>query len=335
MATIRNSVSGDSFVLRAHHVFGRDASRCDTVIQDGYVSRVHAIVRFAGGLWRLQDQSSNGTLISGASLRDGEQATLRHGDVICFGKPGGVCWEVEALDDPIDMLWPVRPPASPIALEFAHVLPGEVAPAVSVMRSASNEWLCDDRGALRVLRHGDLVTSGALNWRLALARRDTITLGEPFYLVRSPERIDFAVSRDEEHVRAVLHTRGAQVDLGERAHHYCLVTLARVRYADMQAGYDSASQGWVEVESLARMLGIEAAHVNVQIHRARAQFVSLPAVGSFDLIERRRGSVRFGAIAFRVFRGDQLECQWTVAEPLRAGLSFAAPIDELRHAPSN
>lgn len=322
-------------MLRAHHVFGRDASNCDTVIQDSHISRVHAIVRFVGGSWKLQDQSSNGTLVSGVALRDGEQATLRRGDAIRFGKPGGVCWEVEALDDPVDMLWPVRPPASPIVLEFAHVLPGDVAQAVSVMRSASSEWLCDDRGALRVLRHGDLVTCGALSWRLELARRDTITLGEPFHLARSPERIDFSVSRNEEHARAVLHTRGGQVDLGERAHHYCLATLARARYADMQAGYDNASQGWAEVESLARMLGIEAAHVNVQIHRARAQFVSLPGGGSIDLVERRRGSVRFGAIAFRVFRGDQLECQWTVAEPLRAGVSLAAPMHELRHALSN
>ncbi|BCG05311.1 phosphopeptide-binding protein (plasmid) [Paraburkholderia sp. PGU19] len=272
---------------------------------------MHARVCFYCGRWELHDQSSNGTLLSGTLLRNGAHAPLQQGDVIRFGKAVETCWQVDSLNDPADTLWPVRAPAQPIVLDFAQVLPGDATPAVSVVRSPKGEWLCDDGGALRVLRDGDLVAVGNMSWRLVLARHDTtLKLAAPAGLGAAEQRIDFSVSQDEEHVRVVLHTRGGKVDLGERAHHYCLTTLARARFADMQTGYDSASQGWVEMDALARMLGIDTPHVNVQIFRARAQFAALPGTGTVELVERRRGSVRFGSVAFRVFRGERLECQW-------------------------
>ncbi len=246
MATLKNAVSAEYCRLRAHHVFGRDSIRCDTVLPDPCVSRVHAHIRWRRGGWELHDYSSNGTLVSGTLLRHGQIAKLTEGDLICFGKSRGVWWQVAELGDPID---------------------------------------------------------------LPTAGDPTLLVVAPDDLLAPPQRMDFAVSQDEEHVRACLHMRGGTVDLGERAHHYCLVTLARLRYADAKRGYDTASQGWVDVEALARMLGIDVPHVNVQIHRARAQFAALPGLADVELVERRRGSVRFGAVSFRVFRGDTLECQ--------------------------
>lgn len=137
--------------------------------------------------------------------------------------------------------------------------------------------------------------------------------------------LEFLVSRDEEHVRMLLHVRGGVVDLGERAHHYSLVTLARARSADMQAGYDAATQGWIELDRLARMLGIDTSHVNVQIHRARSQFAALPGLGASQLVERRRGSVRFGDFPFRVMRGAHLECESVPPAQPRIGVHRPAP----------
>ncbi|HGO6144592.1 TPA: DNA-binding protein, partial [Burkholderia cepacia] len=37
MAILMNDSSGEACLLRAYHVFGRDAARCDTVIRDASV----------------------------------------------------------------------------------------------------------------------------------------------------------------------------------------------------------------------------------------------------------------------------------------------------------
>ena len=114
------------------------------------------------------------------------------------------------------------------------------------------------------------------------------------------------------------------VDLGERAHHYSLVTLARARSADMQAGYDAATQGWIELDRLARMLGIDTSHLNVQIHRARSQFAALPGLDVSQLVERR-AAASASAIPFRVMRGERLECQSVPGGEPRIGMHRPAP----------
>ncbi|MDN7438965.1 FHA domain-containing protein [Burkholderia cepacia] len=326
MAILMNDSSGEACLLRAYHVFGRDAARCDTVIRDASVSRVHAHIRWVGGRWELHDHSSNGTSLSGVPLRHGDHAVLRPGDVIRFGRAGIAPWRVEALDDPADTLWPIRGAAHPIVLAPRQILAARAAQPVTIVRSPAGEWLCDDTLPPRALHDGDEVSTGDATWRLALARNgSTMRLAAPADPAVPAQLLEFLVSRDEEHVRMLLHVRGGVVDLGERAHHYSLVTLARARSADMQAGYDAATQGWIELDRLARMLGIDTSHVNVQIHRARSQFAALPGVGASQLVERRRGSVRFGDFPFRVMRGAHLECESVPPAQPRIGVHRPAP----------
>ncbi|KVH75519.1 DNA-binding protein [Burkholderia cepacia] len=326
MAILMNDSSGEACLLRAYHVFGRDAARCDTVIRDASVSRVHAHIRWVGGLWELHDHSSNGTSLSGVPLRHGDHAVLQPGDVIRFGRAGIAPWRVDALDDPADTLWPIRGAAHPIVLAPRQILAARAAQPVTIVRSPAGEWLCDDTLPPRALHDGDEVSTGDATWRLALARNgSTMRLAAPTDPAVPAQLIEFLVSRDEEHVRMLLHVRGGVVDLGERAHHYSLVTLARARSADMQAGYDAATQGWIELDRLARMLGIDTSHVNVQIHRARSQFAALPGLGASQLVERRRGSVRFGDFPFRVMRGAHLECESVPPAQPRIGVHRPAP----------
>ncbi|MBJ9592686.1 FHA domain-containing protein [Burkholderia seminalis] len=320
MAILKNDSSGEACLLRAYHVFGRDAARCDTVIRDASVSRVHAHIRWSGGLWELHDHSSNGTSVSGVPLRDGEHAVLRPGDVIRFGQAGTAPWRVDALDDPADTLWPIRGAAPPIVLAPSQTLPARAARPITIVRSAAGEWLCDDTLPPRTLHDGDEVSSGDCTWCVTLVSRgSTMMLAAPADPALPGHLLEFFVSRNEEHVRMLLHVRGGVVDLGERAHHYSLVTLARARSADMQAGYDAVSQGWIDLGRLAHMLGIDPSHVNVQIHRARSQFAALPGLDASQLVERRRGSVRFGDFPFRIMRGEHLECQSVPGVALRIG----------------
>ncbi|HGO6139351.1 TPA: DNA-binding protein, partial [Burkholderia cepacia] len=272
------------------------------------------------------DHSSNGTSLSGVPLRHGDHAVLRPGDVIRFGRAGIAPWRVDALDDPADTLWPIRGAAHPIVLAPRQILAARAAQPVTIVRSPAGEWLCDDTLPPRALHDGDEVSTGDATWRLALARNgSTMRLAAPADPAVPAQLLEFLVSRDEEHVRMLLHVRGGVVDLGERAHHYSLVTLARARSADMQAGYDAATQGWIELDRLARMLGIDTSHVNVQIHRARSQFAALPGLGASQLVERRRGSVRFGDFPFRVMRGAHLECESVPPAQPRIGVHRPAP----------
>ena len=146
--------------------------------------------------------------------------------------------------------------------------------------------------------------------------------------------LQFHVSLNEEHVfLRLVPARGATIDLGERVHHYCLLTLARQRLHDARLGADVSSQGWLAVEALARMLGLEQTHLNIQIYRARQHVgAALPSELLGDaLLERRRGEVRFGALPFRIVRGTILEgeifpcsCQGSVAR-LRGAVDALGP----------
>ncbi|WP_414441639.1 type VI secretion system-associated FHA domain protein TagH [Burkholderia sp. 22PA0106] len=73
---------------RREHTFDcRDGSigrsdECDWVLGADGVSRLHALVRYLNGLYFIEDRSTNGMLLNGASLRRGEPATLKHGDCL-------------------------------------------------------------------------------------------------------------------------------------------------------------------------------------------------------------------------------------------------------------
>jgi hypothetical protein len=136
-----------------------------------------------------------------------------------------------------------------------------------------------------------------------------------------PIRFHFQVSLNEEHAYLrIACKQGAEIDLGERAHHYSLLTLARHRLDDAARGVDPSSQGWVDANQLSRMLGLDPACLNIQIFRARRQIArALPSGARLpDIVERRRGELRLGALSFRIVRGSQVE-----GESVSAG---AAPL---------
>ncbi|WP_239009738.1 hypothetical protein [Delftia lacustris] len=115
----------------------------------------------------------------------------------------------------------------------------------------------------------------------------------------------FHVSQNEEHASLTVMSDGKPIALGERIHHYTLVTLARVRQQDAHKGLAPASQGWIELDALSRMLGVDSSYVNIQIFRAKHQILSaLPECAALPaLVERRRGSLRFGDFAFEIEGG--------------------------------
>lgn len=80
------------FVLASRHgekdrvLVGRDARRCDLVIEHPSVSGVHADLRWTGEAWQVTDcESENGTFVSEERLTPGDAAFLNARQPIYFG----------------------------------------------------------------------------------------------------------------------------------------------------------------------------------------------------------------------------------------------------------
>jgi hypothetical protein len=97
----------------------------------------------------------------------------------------------------------------------------------------------------------------------------------------------FEVTRDEEYVHLRMVGSGYAIDLGAKAHHYLLLTLARRRLADMAAGHADASCGWVATEELTRDPTMPPAQINLHVHRSRKQLAQVGLVDPTNIVERR------------------------------------------------
>lgn len=163
-----------------------------------------------------------------------------------------------------------------------------------------------------------------------LAMGDTVSFGEPYGALWVIEAIDpprfvrinprpslvgeaclhFEVSANEEHSSlTIAGLGGGALDLGERVHHYTLLTLARQRLQDAGRGFADEAQGWISSAQLAKMLGLDASHLNIQLYRVRTQLAA--ALGEAgvapELVQRRRGELRLARLAFDIVRGGQAE----------------------------
>lgn len=100
--------------------------------------------------------------------------------------------------------------------------------------------------------------------------------------------LQFAVSRNEEQVDIVVVYGNQGIPLRARAHHYLLLTLARLRLADAEQDPDEPeSHGWVDQQSLLDMLAIDKQQLNLSIYRARRQLAEAGVTDSENIVERR------------------------------------------------
>ncbi len=311
MAVLENTLNNKRVVLRAHHTFGRHKSAADTLLDGKDVSNIHASIRWDGLSWTITDHSKNGTWISGKQLNNGASQTLKALDMIQFGRAPESVWKISDLRPPTAVLVPMDNSAAIIELNNIHALPDEATPELSLYMSDDGQWMCEDKSGPKRLGDGDIVRLGNDIWQFYCSDSVDATLeaSDKNYSTLEQVSFEFRVSLDEEHVFLSLDTKKTKYDLGERTHHYLLLTLARQRLKDSQSGYDPNEQGWIELSQLSSMLGLEPSHLNIQIFRARKQVsealsetMNLPQV-----VERRKGDVRFAFSSFRIMRGSTLE----------------------------
>ncbi len=313
MGTLFDPRTGERVVLRAEHVFGRNALRADTAVDDPGISLMHAVIRWRNGRWMLTDHSRNGTFVNDQVLVPGEPFPLEVGAEVRLGRGSGAAWRVQDVAEPVDALVPPDSRQPVLLLAPHNLLPSSEVPELCIYQSRPGLWVLEQNGETRALKDGDRVQVGSagLHRFVAAAPMDDTQVAE---IVRESDApwLVMRLSLDEEHASLEVKDGPARTDLGERSHHYCLATLARRRMADQERGIEPGAQGWLGSAELARMLGMETTHVNIQIFRAREQLMTaLPGVAALSrLIERRRGELRLGDLPFEVYRGDRLECRY-------------------------
>ena len=314
VAILSNRATQRKIYLRTHHVFGRGHA-ADTLLENPDASQVHASISWIAGAWQLRDHSRNGSALNGVALHHAVGASLTVGSVIEFGRDRGAIWLVEDLSAPANLLWPRSQNAAPIALASSNLLPRGQTPELAIDCNEMGQWICTGPQHSCVLEDGDEVRFAGKRWCFVMATEVVSTLqeiGSELMLQELPHTLSFTVSLDEEHVWLAIGDAQQQLDLGERSHHYTLLTLARLRLADAKRRLDIRAQGWVELERLAKMLGIDPSHLNIQIFRLRKQLALALPCGSRlpELVERRRGSLRFGNMRFSIVHGVNLEANF-------------------------
>ena len=171
---------------------------------------------------------------------------------------------------------------------------------------SAGEWVCENEKGVYPLTNGDIIRHDRGLWQFFCDDPVDVTLTKK---IVKEIRFHFHVSMDEEHVFLRIQSDEDTIDLGERAHHYMLLTLARQRLKDAEEGLDQETQGWIETDRVADMLGIDPSHLNIQIYRSRKQIND--ALSELQnpphVIERRFGGLRFGYTGFQIMRGSTVE----------------------------
>ncbi|HSK02282.1 MAG TPA: FHA domain-containing protein [Kofleriaceae bacterium] len=295
MAVLARHPEGPRTTLLSRHLIGR-SRLSDLRMAEPSVSGEHAVLCWTGREWELHDLGSrNGTIVDGRRLAPGERVAVARGAVVAFGDPGNT-WRL-ADDAPPTIMALLAEGGEPVcARHDLLALPGEDDPEVVVYRDAVGDWVLEqggetgrvaDRRAVRaggrdfVLRVPDLIAPTWDNSSPAPPHLSTLTLR-------------FSVSRDEEYVALAVYDEHRAIDLGARAHHMVLLTLARGRLADRQArdgahgGPPESSEGWIYQDELADQLAMDEAHLNVAVFRCRRQLAEAGIVGAASIVERRR-----------------------------------------------
>lgn len=323
MATLKQLHTQHSTALNAHHLIGRRQQTVDLHLDAPDASLIHAAIRWNGCEWQIEDLSRNGTWLDQRRLVRNTLYTLQPGMTIQFGRTSQSTWQVEELSAPLARLEPIDKHGLPVLLKRGALLPDETAPEISIFMDTAGHWVCESDYDITPLEDGQLISAGGQHWLFHSNTPQQQTRDNTPNPGHSNNTLaEFHVSQCEEHVSLKLSNGSEMFDLSERIHHYLLLTLARKRLDDIQRGLAPDSQGWIEVQQLTQMLGIEDSHANIQIYRARRQLMECcPQKGlNINIVERRSGYLRFGLSHIQVVRGSTLE-SGSVASPARQEIS--------------
>jgi len=291
MALLRQCATGQTSPLEHDHVVGR-AATCSLAIPERYISVQHAVLRFDGSGWEIRDLGSrNGTFLNRIRLPAGEVTRLGRGASVAFGRREQE-WVLVDDSPPSVMAVPLDG-GDPAVLECDLLaLPTPENPQASIYRSGDDSWILEQPDSVAPIGDRSVFDVGGRLYRFScpsLLNQTSIasTTLEPQDL---PLTLVFGVSRDEEHVQLSVTTSGETHDLGNRAHNYLLLTLARRRLADAAEGLPDTSCGWIYPDDFSSDPSMVPPQLNLNVFRIRKQFAALKLPNPAAILERRPGT---------------------------------------------
>lgn len=323
MACLLTNSNQERIYLKNFHSFGRLSFTVSTLLSKSNISRIHAIAEWLDGSWYMRDLSSNGVWINKQRIPKDQPFKLNLNDIVCFAKDKEFVFTVVDLSAPTDLLLKKEALSSKIieAIPLAsyNILPDEKNPKAVVYFDANKKsWylekvgIDEDKSSVQKLDEKDCFQIEYSTWQLQLVDHlmHTELLPQSRYCLDDLS-FEFKLSQDEESTQMLLNMPDKTIDFDIRSHHYLTLNLARQRFEDMVQGIDDSEQGWIYADMLAKDIGVDANYLNIQIFRARKQFVDLFSghIGAEDFIQRRAGKIRFGGPNFRIKKGQAIECQ--------------------------
>jgi hypothetical protein len=305
MGILREQATGKTLPLEPEHVVGR-ALTCALRLVPRYVSAQQTLLRWTGDSWFVRDLgSSNGTFLNGARVPAGEEQLLRKGARVAFGDLQAE-WELVDDSPPQVMAIPLDDGA-PLVMEGELLpLPSAEDPHGTIYRNGAGGWILEQIDeSVVLLNHFAVFSCAGRTWRFCCGQsmgRTTRAALSPLEMQVRHLALEFKVSLNEEHVAVHVRCGGRVLDIGERAHYYLLLTLARRRLADAALGLPDTSCGWVDREDLANDARMASPHLNVDVFRIRKQLADTGIVDAASIVERRPGELRIGTGQITIVR---------------------------------
>ena len=280
--------------VHSRHLIGR-SRRMHTRFDVHAVSAEHAVVAWTRTGWVVRDLASrNGTRVDGQPVDPGVEVPLRQGNRVVFGDDACV---LELVDDGPPLVFATSGGARVDGDHDGLVLGGS-STQVHIHWDGEG-WGIVGTAPRTPVYDGQILDVGGQAWRLALPEPQTRTTGlvEPGLRI-ADVGLELRFSADEEYVELAVRLPDRTVPLPPRAHHYPLLVLAREVIADRERGLKPSECGWLQRESLARMLRLDPARINLLVHRARREFLDLGVQDAHELVARRTttGQLRLGIV---------------------------------------
>jgi len=280
--------SGHSFTLPDRCLVGRSRA-CDLVVTARDVSGQHAVLQWTGLHWQLQDLGSrNGTHVDDVAVVVGKRAIVPLGSRIRFGSEE--TWTFADAGAPQLMAVRADTGETRVAEGGLLALPDAQDPTACIYQEPAGVWVCERRGEPVTIDDRAILPVGEAAWKIYLPTACQATSQDEAGSVHvSGLRLRLVFRRDEEQIEAFAFAGERRLDLQVRAHNYLLLLLARRRLADGDAGLPDAERGWIRQDDLLRMMKIDENHLNITVHRARAQLGRAGVADAAALVERRPG----------------------------------------------